>query len=612
MTKRTFATALAVFLTTALVVPSVFLIATPETYAQEEGAYGDSSGGSTSGGGVPTGEVPSSKITLQSVISAIKNTISAISDVANEASLKLLVVDKYVIQPLAFLLSGNLLKAMTSSVVSFVTGQSNGTGAPQFVQNVNGFMQQVGDTQASAFLSQLSRSPNSPFAASIASSLRTNYLQQTSAAGFFAANQSTLHQASPNVDAFLNGDWSQGGVRAWLALATQPQNNPYLLYQASQNQLSTLVGTAQSASRAQLDWGDGFLSWCGVSEASGTPDELGVDTGLTSSTNCIQADGSPGTIKTPGSVILATYSKAVGANQDKLVAAGNAGSELNSIMGSIATAMKSVNLASDLLGGAANTFGLAGAAHVSYGSSRNSMLGQYANTPGFIGATPSSVLQNAASIPSSGADTLALVRQYEASWNVIRPTVSSAAASVTDLASFCTAAANAADAALATGNPDKEYLREFATTSRAQAVAAQAAFTSEVVPAFAQVANASTTIAAARAMVQKVQDELRSTTASDATAYIADVKALQKMRPTATDVANAQQEEKLFNAATAVPPGSLNVLGGTIVDRMALLVRNATALKTSACVPPPPPPPPGSSAGGADDGSTSAGNYSLF
>ena len=52
-----------------------------------------------------------------------------------------------------------------------VDGKTNGTGTPQFVQNVRSYTQTVGDVQALAFLSQWGQHSNSPFASSISSSI---------------------------------------------------------------------------------------------------------------------------------------------------------------------------------------------------------------------------------------------------------------------------------------------------------------------------------------------------------------------------------------------------------------------------------------------------------
>lgn len=301
----------------------------------------------------------------QSILGVIQNTFSAIAGVANQLNTYAKWVNDYVLQPIAFIKSGALMKSLTAGVVAFVTGTANGTGVPQFVQDLQGNLQRVGDTQALAFFAQYARNSNSPFAASITSSLRSNYLERTSSAGFWSANRSTLNRYSPNVNGFLAGDWSQGGVGAWLALTTQPQNNPYMLYQASQAQLASVVGSAQATRSALLSYGQGFLSWCGADTGlSANPENvdpvLANEGGVSPGDPCINKDGTAGTIKTPGSVITASLNKALGGGQDKLVQIGNIGSQLSGILGSISNIMGTINLAKDILKGPASG-GLAGA-----------------------------------------------------------------------------------------------------------------------------------------------------------------------------------------------------------------------------------------------------------
>ncbi|HET9641625.1 MAG TPA: hypothetical protein VFP46_02120, partial [Candidatus Paceibacterota bacterium] len=335
--------------------------------------------------------------TIQNTITAVATPVSAAANLAKQIS-------DYVLQPIAFIKSGMLLKTLTAGVVSFVTGATNGTGAPQFVQNLQGNLQRVGDTQALAFFAQFASNSNSPFSSSIVSALRMNYLQQTSAAGFWAANRSTLSRYSPNVNSFLAGNWSQGGVGAWLALTTQPQNNPYLMYQMSQGQLGTMVAGAVNARQSQLAWGQGFLSWCGpAAEVEGPPagactpqsnDGDGCTTdagvpgtcsispenpqnvqcvpkvGVNPGDSCYQSDGTPGQIRTPGSVIAASLNKALGGGQDKLVQMGNIGTQLGKILSDIATIMGTINLANDILSGPSFD-GLAGASRSPAFSSTN-------------------------------------------------------------------------------------------------------------------------------------------------------------------------------------------------------------------------------------------------
>ena len=223
---------------------------------------------------------------IENAISAVKNTASYLLDITATAAEYAQYIKAYVLDPLAFIMGGNLLKSITSSILGFVNQNK------LYVQNLPGYLQNVGDVQAYAFLNQFSSTSNSPFASAITSSLRSNYLQQTSMAGFFAANRNTLSQSSPNYRSFLAGDWSQGGASAWFALTTQDQNNPYLLYYRAQDQMTRSVQNMTAVKLAQLNWGRGFLSWCG--SGVNTTSSLGADD-----------EGGYGGVICPGDAVLA-------------------------------------------------------------------------------------------------------------------------------------------------------------------------------------------------------------------------------------------------------------------------------------------------------------------
>ena len=326
--------------------------------------------------------VQTTKTAIESTFTAVKSAITAASSVTSAAANYALMIDKYVFEPIAFVMSGNLLKSITAGVLDFVMGKTNGTGQPQFVTDLRGHLTSVSDAQAIAFFASFGKNSNSPFAAAITSSLRTNYYQQTSLAGFYAQNQCTLSKVSSNVNAFLAGNWSQGGAAAWMALTTQPQNNPYLLQERAQTELSVLTANAVSSRLTELSWGQGFLSWCSggsnssavgqscsdFANGSDCPGELVCVQGGTSGkgtcqvptaaqsdavsqATCVNKDGTPGTIQTPGSTIKGYLDKALGSNIDKLANLGSLASSVDGILGNVATVMQTLDYATQLFGG---------------------------------------------------------------------------------------------------------------------------------------------------------------------------------------------------------------------------------------------------------------------
>ena len=644
MSKSPFAATLAILLSITLIAPSAFLVASQKVHAQAAVTE------------VGANLYTNIKTTVESTITAIKSTITAIAAPVAAAAEVAQQINDYVLQPLAFVLSGNLLKLMTAGVISFVIGKANGTGIPQFVVDVQKSFQTVSDVRTLAYFDQYMRSSQSPYTGSIVNALRKEYLNKTSLAGFWAANMDTLARSSPNVNAFLAGNWSQGGVGAWFALTTQIQNNPYTKYQNARDQLGNLIGPgaggATSVRAAQLAQNQGFTSWCGSSDgflgsitttatplaadasaataanaayiaaynaAAADPSDVALQAAVVTARNaadaaaatyaaarassdgaanaspigvnpgdpCTNADGTPGTIKTPGSVIVAGLNKVLGGQQDSIVRMGNVGPEINKILGNIATVIKTVDFAVKILGGPGSG-GLFGVDQPS-GSDSTSRLMQYQNSPGNLGVTQASVYQGAAALPSSGSDKLGLVMQYESAWNSIRGAANTASASVTALASFCIAQQAVASSTLATSTMavNLTNLTNFMSASNAQVSATQTVLTTEIAPVLAQAATASTIIAAARTMVQKVQTELNSNTSGAGGAYAADIQTLQAMPPTMQDVANAQQNAQVFGTSVASPEGSLNVSEGSSVDQMNLIGTNAAALR-SVCTAPAP------------------------
>jgi hypothetical protein len=570
MNRKPFAAVLAMLLVVAIVAPSVLFIAPQRASA--------ASSISCVGGllGLEAASVVE-EIVAVPVSDVVDQTANNLGGGASIGSC----INDVILIPLARAAIRMILQKMTASVINWING-SNGTGQPSYVQNLQGHLQGVGDTQALAFFAQFGRNSNSPFANAIISSLRVNYLQNTSAAGFWAANRNTLAQFSPNVNNFLAGNWSQGGVGAWFALTTQNQNNPYTLYQASQSQLASLVGGAQAARAATLSFGQGFLSWCGVNDAAaqtqgsaatayqncqangGTGDQcqavfnqsggtMPSGGGVNPGDACTNGDGTPGKILTPGSVIHDYTQKAVVASGfDQLISAN----DLDNAFTAVITA-----LLNKVLGSVGGLFG------ASSGGS-GSVTRQLQN----YSPSGNSTATQAAS--QTAQTVLTQLAAYTGAWNTISTAANTASANVTDLANVCTATAGTVGA-----DPT------LVSTATTIAGMAQTALTTEITPVLSRAQVVSGVAATTRAFALKVQAEASGTNVS--TSLAADVSTLVAMPPSATDLGNAQSGASVTNAAVAIPQSispSLQVSGGSLVDQMNLISTNATKLKVT-CAP---------------------------
>lgn len=612
MSTPSFIRTTAIFFAVVFLVPSAFFGAPQKAHAQ----WTD----------IPAG-IQRAFTTVKETLTEMHTFTSKLSNIAND-------VNTFILQPLAFVLSGNLMKALTASVVKFVVGTANGTGAPQFVASVQNSMRQLSDIKATAYLSQM-RLTGSPFASSIASALGTNYSMGSSLAGYWVANKCTLRGSSPNITAYLNGNWSQGGVAAWFALTTQVQNNPYTLYQNSRAQLANVIGPgvggATGARLSELSWGQGMMSWCGTSDAatytqnaassayqaciaqcSNTEANPGGYTaacadhcgdaftqnkgivaggGINPGDPCTDTEsGASGTIQTPGSVIKATLDKVLGAQQDKLVQMGNISSQITGILGNIASIINTVNFARDILGGGSSggllNAGQSSGALSTFGVPTQDSSGNF--TSGYASVTNSSISQSAAGTPSFNAfnnDMTTRVNMYKTSWVTISTAATTAKNSVTSLKNTCTESAATATTMLAGANYDyKTILQAFITSSTAQATAAQTSLTATITPVLTQAIDASTIAATTLEMIAKVEGEL----ASGSSSYNTDLQALLSMPPTSEDISNAQKNAQSSNpnVATSTPPGSLNVDPyPSIVDQMNLIDTNAKVLVGSCAIP---------------------------
>ncbi|HEX7651509.1 MAG TPA: hypothetical protein VF439_02220, partial [Candidatus Paceibacterota bacterium] len=295
-------------------------------------------------------------------VNLVQNTLTAIKSVtgcdAKECGL----------DAIAWTISKMAIQTMTKSVVGWI---NNGfSGSPAFVSNVDVYLGQLGDAVANQFIGKLLTDPaiKSPFQTVVGTLAQANYLRSTAANGFFLQHPYTLNQYTTDDAGFISGRNFSGGWQAWLAYG-QPQNNPLGAQQLAQNELQKEIADAQTIAIKKLDWGQGFLSWCGektgdssalttvplqsmnASLNSGVPQinaDGTVSSGQSSGTNvtinpvnasapggqaanCLRSDGTLGDVKTPGSVIQAQLNKTLGLTGDQLVTAD----EFNEIIGAL-------------------------------------------------------------------------------------------------------------------------------------------------------------------------------------------------------------------------------------------------------------------------------------
>jgi hypothetical protein len=482
--------------------------------------------------------------------------------ISSKASL--LVSDKeLMLDPIAWAVAKAAVASMTKSMVNWINSGFN--GSPAFVTNLQVYLGNINYSTANTFTNQLATNPavKSPFQSQVASLLQLNFLKSSAGNGFFLQNPYTLNQVSTNDVGFVNGttDFSSGGGwNAWFALTTNPANNVYGSYFLAQSELNSRLASAQNSAITQLNWGQGFLSWCGdnsgasisntntaLQSQSATLDnnlpQISADGTVSAGTNnqttvtskaadasapspqvsnCLRSDGSVGTVQTPGSVIQSQLNKTLGLSGDSLVTAD----EFDEIIGA---------LLGQLVNQVIGPSGLAGVSSVSSGGSGyiDQAVSQQNNT---AGATAN------ATISSAISDQLAQVTKYQSDWQTIGNEASTANGA---LGNCLVPPAGAQDAV--------------ASTTAAAAAAAT---------------RASGAIAALNAVRNQMTAAGNDTTAISQASSDYQTLAASSTIPSAADVADAdyQAQDTSVTAASSTPLGSLSLYGQMkfIVNQCAL------------------------------------------
>lgn len=312
---------------------------------------------------------------------------------------------------IAWVVAKMAVQSMTKSLVNWIN--SGFEGSPAFVTDLQNTLQQVGDRVANRFVNNLMSDIKlkSPFQADIARIVNAAYYRKTG--DYFATREFTLGQVSSNPERFLLGDFSQGGFRALNSTVWNPQNTPFGALMEATDGLSDQVSSAVNAQVAELDWGNGFLSWkgdCvgeGSTAASGefTPDgqPIMVDTpGAPVSLGASNANGcDENGIQTPGSVIAAQLNETLSIGGRTLIEAD----EINEIVGALFS-----QLMNQVVGG----IGLRGVSSSGSGGR------------GFIDAATDPAQQTDPYV-SSVSESLAA---YETDWQTIKTAATAASASL--------------------------------------------------------------------------------------------------------------------------------------------------------------------------------------
>lgn len=295
---------------------------------------------------------------------------------------------------IAWAAAKSTVQSITRSTVNWINSGFN--GSPAFVTDLQQNLNVLSDTVANNFFQQLNNTAisatgfnlKSPFQDQITQQLRANYYKQTGS--LLGGAQYNLSNQSSNPQAFLNGDFSQGGFNAFFSANSNPANNPFGAYQLASNALWNQIDTASQQRKLEYQVGKGFLSWRGncspsqqatsdlINSSDPIANSVSIDTtnnpiadialggdGTGSSVSLSQLEpcyGNP--IKTPGSVIESQLEQQLGSGVEQL----NLADSINEIVSALMSQLVGQVLGGNGLSGLSQSSSGGGSSYINQSS----------------------------------------------------------------------------------------------------------------------------------------------------------------------------------------------------------------------------------------------------
>ena len=217
-----------------------------------------------------------------------------------------------------------VITTMLNSIV--IWAESGFEGGPSFVQDPEAFLRGVGDQAAGAFIEEKAPFLCSPFRISILGYLSRSQSSSLSEIGC------TLTDVVGNIDDFVNGNFSAGGMSGWFSMTQNISNNPYDALATAKIGIHIQVSGEQHQEEKIIEIGRGFFSsrkcevYSGHTEydANGNPSSV-------QDKECAKW----GPIKTPGSVVETQINNALPSGMRQLEIAD----EFNEAVGAVVSAL---------------------------------------------------------------------------------------------------------------------------------------------------------------------------------------------------------------------------------------------------------------------------------
>lgn len=359
------------FIASSILVSSIFLFA-PEAHAQAGGGCAALIAAKATGvaQGIAGGEAANAGAAVTHPGIPTYDAGNLVTQVALSQGQTVQDTTKCILDSLAWTVAKMTVQSITRSTVNWIN--SGFQGSPAFVTDLQSNLGTLADTVADNFFAQLNRvttdvtgfNLKSPFQDQITQQLRANYYKATGS--LLGLNQYDLNGYSKDPQAFLNGNFRQGGINAFFSAGQNPANNPFGAYMIASNALFNQIDVSAQQLRDEVIAGKGFLSFrknCTTSN----PDRVvqGASTGG-STVALAKKDSTIGCpINTPGSVIESQLENSLGSGVRQLELADS----INEIVGALFGQLVNQVLGSNGLSGASQPSSGGGSSYIQQATS---------------------------------------------------------------------------------------------------------------------------------------------------------------------------------------------------------------------------------------------------
>jgi len=243
------------------------------------------------------------------LLTNLQNTVSTLSGELKE----------YGLDKVAYTITKAMIRQMTADMVDWI---NNGfEGGPAFISDPQGFFTDLGDQVLGEFIDGSALGfLCDPFRFNIQLGFGLNF----GSGRTYRYRGCTLSSVINNVEAFVDGDFSQGGWDGFLEMSTNPFNNPYGSYLESSKLLTARIEGQRELTLLELETGNGFLSQKECVEYENTY-EAGGD-----KPKCLQY-----VTVTPGSVIENQLNNNLGSGVRQLELADEINEIVDALMGQL-------------------------------------------------------------------------------------------------------------------------------------------------------------------------------------------------------------------------------------------------------------------------------------